>query len=928
MSKSDWNKVSELLDTLLSLSKQERADYLQTHHSGEPDLMREVEELLVSIERSEKEGFMIDKHKDHEALLNDFDAFTAARGPVKKAVIGKRVGPYEIVSVLGEGGMGSVYKAIRKDGAFSQTVAIKFINTRGFDPAVTERFRTEQQILADLKHPNIAALYDGGITDDGFPYFIMEYVEGIPVDEYATTKELKVNERLSLFKDLISAIDYAHSNLIIHRDLKPSNILVDNNGVLKVLDFGIAKILDEHQEKNMVLTRTGERVWTPSYAAPEQILERFSRIQTDVYGLGALLFRLLSGTTPFDFADKSMHEVESMILNEQPRTLKDVISEMGADTWNQASGTPDSEILMVLNDDLNAIIDKTLRKEPQERYNSARELLEDIERLEHNLPVRAVQGSFSYKSKKFIKRHQRALAVGISFILLLTFIVTNYTIQLSKEQQISATEARKATEVKELLIGLFENTDPLSGEDDVLDTRTLLEAGTEEILQRTMDPEIRSEMFHTLADIHQNLTEYQTALELSERALAHNLEYFDSLSVPSVRNFLQLGSIHFDLADYEKSEAYIDLSANLADRFLDPEHPLWIRIGILSGDMDLESAKGTEALNHYEYAMQTLLTQTEVDSASFIELNRKMGRTHYAMRNIADADSLFSLTLQDAGSFYGNDHILTSTVMDEAGVFYMTQGLYDRARTLFQDALSIKKEKHQGNAHPNILSVLNNLAVLEDYSENYPVADSLYEVTLEMDTEIYGEDHPYIANTKGHWANMHIRLQNYDRAALLLEDVLRIYYKTYDEQHPSLGRTYKQLGEVASANGAFDEADTYFSLSGDIYSNIVDSTSRTFAELSMAQADNNAARKEYLLAAKQYDLAIEGFRRLMDIDYFFWMEAECRLKQARTLFLGGQTDRAKQIASEFENYMDTTKALSDDETIQSMYSELSKLVQE
>ena len=914
MNDQRWNKISTILDTLLTISKEKRTDYLDTHFADQPDLIAEVKEYLQSIEQSEKEGFLDNNLEDHAALFQDIDSIHFPGTSLKDSVIGKKVGPYEIESELGTGGMGSVYKANRHDGQFNQTVAIKFINAKGFSDSVVERFRMEQEILANLNHPNIATLFDGGFTEEGFPYLIMEYVQGLPIDEYCTKHELSVSERLTLFKKILTAIQHAHSNLIIHRDLKPSNILIDEDQNLKVLDFGIAKTLSIKEDQDPELTQSGERIWTPSFAAPEQILERPSRIQTDIYGLGALLYCILTNTTPFDFSDKSLHEVEKMILEENPRSLAE-----GFESENEHQKTRES-----VRGDLESIVQKALRKEPEERYDSAGEFLEDIERFEQNLPVHAVNGSFQYRSRKFLKRNQKVVSVATAFLLLLITVVSMYTIRLSSEQQKATTEAQKANEVKNLLLEVFENADPLSGADEVLTVQELLENGTDEILAKNLNAEIKSEMLLSLSSIYQNITDYDKALEIAETALSHNIEHFDSLSVPVIQNYLRLSSINNDLANFDRAYELSNLSVEIAEQVLSDNDPLWSEIYLTQGDIKRELAMGTESLQSFQQAMEVLEYQPEMDSSMYIVILRKLGRVHYSLRNLDQADSLFTLALSSANSFYGEEQLATSTVMDEAGVFYMTQGMYDKARGLFNNALEIKREKHQG-AHPNISSILNNLAVLEDYSENYSEADSLYAKTLEMDTEIYGPDHPFIANSKGHWANMNIRIGNFDKAAELIKDVIRINTMVYDSEHPVLGRSYKNMGEIKSAEGELEAAEEYFIMSDNIYSNIVEPTSRTYAELSMSRAENSFKREAYMEAANQYETAIAGFKLLSD-EYFFWMEAECTIKMAKSYVLAGRDATANQILSSFEARMDTTQSLKEDEVIQELFTSAKEMM--
>jgi len=296
-----WQQVRALLDAAIALPRAERTDYLDKHCADDPDLRREVESLIES-------------HDEAGSVFLNTPAVDLKSAPAAPTRIGRRIGVYQIVSEIGHGGMGEVYRAVRADGQYEKEVAVKLVRG-GFDTAaVLERFRHERQILASLDHPNIARLYDGGTTEDGLPYLVMELIEGTPIDEYCEAHGLSTNERLKLFTQVCAAVQYAHQRLVIHRDIKPSNILVTEDGVPKLLDFGIAKILDSSAGAETTLVRA----MTPEYASPEQVRGEPITTATDVYSLGVVLYRLLTGKSPYPETTRTPLELARVICEVEP----------------------------------------------------------------------------------------------------------------------------------------------------------------------------------------------------------------------------------------------------------------------------------------------------------------------------------------------------------------------------------------------------------------------------------------------------------------------------------------------------------------------------------------------------------------------------------------------------------------------------------
>ncbi len=417
MNPEQWQKVKNILENSLEKSPESRSVYLDEVCGTNENLRREVEKLL---EFEQVESDVLEQTAVSAVLEN---------GLVSKNFIGKQIGNYEIIGELGTGGMGAVFLAERVDGEFKQKTALKLIK-RGMDSdAVLRRFINERQILASLEHPNIARLIDGGTTADGLPFFVMEYVEGTTILEFAAAKNLNLEERLNLFREVCAAVSFAHQNLVIHRDLKPSNVLVTNDGKVKLLDFGIAKLL-KSAEKDQ--TATQMQVFTPEYASPEQVRGEKLTTATDIYSLGVILYELLTGNRPYKTESKNIAEIIKSVCETEPLRPSSVIGRQkdsnGTNqnkeqrtTDNGQKTNPKSKIQnpKSLKGDLDNIILKSLRKEPERRYSTVEQFAEDIRRHQIGLPVSASRATWSYRASKFIQRNRLGAAAAVLILLTL-----------------------------------------------------------------------------------------------------------------------------------------------------------------------------------------------------------------------------------------------------------------------------------------------------------------------------------------------------------------------------------------------------------------------------------------------------------------------------------------------------------------------------
>ena len=440
-----WDQVKELFMLALERDPEERSVFLRQACGGDESLRTEIESLLSSFDGA-------------TTFLEDSptaDLFFAQ----SREMAGKRIGAYRIIRECGHGGMAVVYLAERADDEYRKQVAIKKVKPGTNTDEILRRFRTERQALAGLDHPNIVRLLDGGSTEKGLPYLIMDYVEGVRIDEYCNIHRLSITERLRLFSTVCRAVQYAHESLLIHRDLKPSNILITKEGVVRLLDFGIAKVLNPQWSPDATLTRTNSRPMTPEYASPEQVRGEAVTNATDIYSLGLLLYELLTGHRPYRVRPDSPLELERMVCNEEPEKPSAAVSriderathEGGTPTLMtpqlvaEARATRPEELPRCLRGDLDTIVMKALRKEPQHRYASAEDFAKDIERYLSGMPIEARRPTLFYRGGKFVHRHVESLATAILLLAVSAGVGTWEARRLWKQRMPTSSNPAQST---------------------------------------------------------------------------------------------------------------------------------------------------------------------------------------------------------------------------------------------------------------------------------------------------------------------------------------------------------------------------------------------------------------------------------------------------------------------------------------------------
>jgi len=624
---------------------------------------------------------------------------------------GTTLGPFEVESMIGRGGMSTVYRATRVDGSFDQDVAIKLMRPLS-DPSAVDRFRAERQILASLHHPNVAQVFDGGTTPDGRPYLVMEYVDGQPITSYCDDRQLSLEERIELFGDVIEAVQHAHQNLIVHRDLKPTNILVTEDGTVKLLDFGIAKVLEAsaHRDRvNAPATRTGMHLMTPEYAAPEQVKGETVTTSTDVYALGILLYELLTGHRPYKIGKGSTYEIVQAVCEQDPTRPSTAVmetKEMGPpgathaitpDAVSKARRTDPDQLRQTLRGDLDAIILKALRKVPDERYRTADSFADDLRRFQQNQPVDARTITLGYQVQKLVQRN-RAAVIGAAAVLLL---LVGYALTITYQANRIAAERDKAEAVASFITSIFADSDPMSvGNTPELTVRELVDRGAERIRSDLAEqPLVRAQVEEVLGRVYSNLGLYEQSTAMLTDALTTRQGHPDASAYEIARVETSYGYTLFRQARYAKGDSLLQRALR--------------RIEQTYGERDVRTtdARHTRALLLEEWGKRE------------------------------QAEALYRLNIdirEDNGSVDpGMYHDLASALQ--------SQGKYEEA--LRNHRLANDGFREEYGASPQLANGLTRTALTHHRAGNDQQAETMYREGLKMRREMLPDYHPHIASS-------------------------------------------------------------------------------------------------------------------------------------------------------------------------------------
>ncbi len=713
----------------------------------------------------------------------------------------ERIGNYRVVGELGSGGMGSVFRAVRADGLYDKEVALKLLEAGPGNRELVARFRAERRILAQLDHPNIAKLLDGGATEDGRPYFVMERVEGRPIDRHCAEQRLGLEARVRLFLKVCSAVAFAHQNLVVHRDLKPSNLLITAEGEPKLLDFGIAKLIDpEGAGGSPLATAEGMGPLTPAYASPEQVLGQPIGSLADVYSLGVLLYELLAGARLLEAESRPLVEVLWAVVHERPRPASETARLRG-----------DARRARRLAGDLDNVLARALEKEPARRYASVSELAADLEAWLGGWPVRARPATFGYRTAKLLRRHRGAsIAAAVALVAALAFVVALWRQRealLEREGQLTL-ERNRAEAVSGFLTGVFEMPDPTFSAGETVTARELLDRGVAEIDQRlAAQPEARAELLLTMARTYRNLGLPKSAEPLAARALEarRGLAGGDPVGEDAVG---------LAAAVHEQAEIATQLG-RYAEGREQALRALELRRQVRPGSaQELESlallARIDKHLGRYEesdreiveaLALARRLGDDEALSlllVRFADLERARDRRQSAEALLREA---LELRRRSARPIEPR----TALVWNDLALVLLEQGKLGEAEAAFTEAQALEDRLFAG-PHPIQANTLHNLGLLRQEQGRFDEAEALYRRSLEMARATFGPAHAAVATTLHKLGALAALRNRQAEAEALLRQALDVRRRVLPADHADVAATLNDLGLCQQAQGQLEQA--------------------------------------------------------------------------------------------------------------------------
>jgi serine/threonine protein kinase/Tfp pilus assembly protein PilF len=748
-----FRRADALFDAVLDVPTAEQDDYLVAAAGDDTALLEDVRQLLAA-HRASGDFLENAARPDGAAFLRD--SWDAAVTPTLS-----RVGPFRVVREIGRGGMGAVYLAERDDAQFEQRVALKVVRGLGADASLVRRFREERRILARLEHRHIARLLDGGVTDDGTPWFAMEFIEGERMDRWCDARSLSVDARLCLFEAACEAVQYAHRQLVVHRDLKPSNIMVTAAGELKLLDFGVARLLSA-EDSEVTQTVFG---MTPQYAAPEQVRGQPITTATDIYALGVLLYELLTGKRPYDVSQRSPAEIERIVCDvEPPRPSSTFEGDDAADRARLRATTPD-RLQRRLRGDLDVIVAKAMKKNPAERYPTAAALAEDLRRHLRDQTISARPDSAAYKAAKFVRRHRGGVAVATALALGTVLVM----LREYRLRSLAEAETRTARSVEQYLLTVFGSADPFLPQDSSAaraTARELLDRGTARLdTALATEPQVRSRIRTALGRVYANLGLYDQSSRQLELALSEQRAVNGDRNTAAAATLDELGLLR-------DRQGRIDEADSLLSMALD-------RHRNVSGGRDSATAATLEHLS---------------------EVRRERNE-------FPSAEALIREALSIRRALQGDSALATSISQQMLAEVLHDQGADSAAAPLYREALGIR-ERVVGRNHPLVAKTMFNLALTERRLGHIAASESLYRQTLDIQRQTLGEDHPSVASTLNGLADLlHKAASRSDEAEALLRQALTINRRRLGEQHVEVSTNLGNLAAIVRERGDYAEAE-------------------------------------------------------------------------------------------------------------------------
>jgi serine/threonine protein kinase len=818
-------RVEEIFEAALDLPAPHRGPFVASATDGDERMEAEVHALLSAHDRAA--GML-------ERAPPPPPPSPAPATPARDRPGISRIGPYRIVGELGRGGMGVVYAAERDDGQFRRRVAIKILRADA-DPALEARVVSERQILASLDHPSIARLLDGGITEDGRPFLVMEHVDGLPIDTYADRMRLTVPERLRLFNTVARAVQHAHRNLVVHRDLKPSNILITSRGDVKLLDFGIAKLLNPALAPAHASYTGEQRALTPEYASPEQIRGEPLNTASDVYSLGVVLYRLLTACHPYDLGNASMQTIVEVVGGTDPQRPSECVRTGGtgettdgdgANPWGPPGGVPDhgpgdvdpaaarrttrDRLVRQLRGDLDAIVLRALRKEPADRYGSAELMAQDIERHLAGLPVEARRGTRGYRFRKFARRHryQAAAALLVLASLASGAGLAGWQAHVAGRERDRAEEAlRNSEEVTEFLMSLFQVSDPSNDQLDEITARDLLQRGLARVEDLNGEPLVQARMLDVIGQVHLHLGDYERAESLQRRSLAGRVSVLGTDNPEVALGMNQLALALRSRAKYDETRALHREALRIQEATLGPADPA---VATTLAHMAWVEFDLKERITLLERAVDVYAGALGPDHPDVIGVTLSLANSHKGLGRYAEAESLYRGALASAERHWGPGHPRTAQVSYHlADLLFEHMDQLEEPERLYRRALEIQR-RSLGDRHLDQIHGIHSLGHLLARTGRVDEAEALIRGGIDMLTSTFGPSHPRVGESYSQLGGAMLWGGRPEAAEAAYRRALQVWEATLGPIHPTVANARSGLGNALLAQERYDEAGELF----------------------------------------------------------------------------------------------------------------------
>jgi eukaryotic-like serine/threonine-protein kinase len=836
-------RAEALFERSLDVPPEDRAAWISARCGQDPSLVEEVHALLDAHHRT---WGILDRGIGPVAG----EILDAVRPPLP-------IGPYRILGELGRGGMSIVYRAERSDGHFRRRVALKVLRGELAGEELHARLSAERQILASLDHPNIAGLLDGGLTEDGRPYLVMEHVEGRPLDVYCDEERLTLEARLHVFVQVARAVQHAHTRLVVHRDLKPSNILVTSQGEIRLLDFGIAKVLDlqrvELDRANAPVTRAGIRLFTPEYASPEQLRGEAASTSNDIWALGVILYELLCGARPFESASGSVAELERQVTEGSPPPPS-VRIRHGDPARAEARAATPRVLARHLAGDLDRIVAMALRKEPDRRYASAEELAADVEAYLASRPIRARSESTLYRIGKLVRRH-RVESLAAALVLVSILAGTGAALWQAREARAERDRAELAAQrseaVAEYLLDLFRTADPWEVPADRLTAHQLLARGESRLATLPDDPLLRSRVLLAMGETYRILGDATAARPLLEEAVEIRSRELGDLH-PST------GEALIVLADLLRREGRMAQAETLAIQALragregggpsgpgpDPKEEA-AALSLL-GFIHTGMGHLPEALGDFEASLQLLRRSGAGESEAAGHALVNVAAVHRRLRHLPEAEAFLREALDHRRRNLGPEHPLTATALARLGGLLSEHlGRWDEAAELFEEALEIET-RVLGPDHPSRVEPLGGLAIVRERQGDWDGAEVLLRESYRTHRAGLGEDHPSTLASAEGLALFLARRGQVETADSILSITVPARRAILGSSHPGFATSLANRGKVFLALGRLDEAEAAFREAVEIRREVYGSEHPLFGLALVDLSEVDAARGDWV----------------------------------------------------------------------------------